>query len=103
MIIFKQGVSFDPTKLNWKAFTAMCVAANAAYNEQGRDAVITSVMDGKHMKGSKHYSGEAIDLRIWVLSESQVPSVVQRLEDILGESFDVVLEDTHIHVEYDPK
>ena len=68
------------------------------------ELVVTSAQDGNHMKGSKHYSGEAMDLRIWQFqTEAKQRQVVEMLKDCLGENYDVVLESTHIHVEYDPK
>lgn len=65
--------------------------------------VITSVMDGSHMRGSRHYTGLAIDLRTNNLSEVQASSWVERLKKNLGPNYDVILERDHIHAEYDPK
>lgn len=64
---------------------------------------ITSAIDGKHMSGSKHYTGEAIDLRTRDLSVAQRDDVHGALVTGLDTDFDVVLEATHIHVEWDPK
>lgn len=71
--------------------------------------VVTSVMEGVHKTGSKHYIGRAFDLRLPVVVDSQV--LVEKLREALGEkpaelaggSWDVVLEADHIHVEFDPK
>lgn len=62
---------------------------------------ITSGNDGKHMRGSKHYTNEAIDIRI---NDMQNPKrVSDEIAFYLGKNYDVVLEPTHIHIEYDPK
>ena len=66
------------------------------------DPVVTSITDGKHMSGSRHYLGYAADLRIWGI-EDKIASVVPALQHALGENFDVVHESDHIHLEFDPK
>ena len=70
---------------------------------EGEDytVVITSGNDGKHMKNSKHYSNEAIDIRTNNMIDPD--TVALRIKGLLGKDFDVVLEQTHIHIEYDPK
>lgn len=67
----------------------------------GQEMVITSGLDGVHKQNSKHYSGCAIDLRIWDLLHKD--SCVSAMQVAIGEDYDVVLEGTHIHLEYDPK
>ena len=69
--------------------------------KHGQELVITSMMDGQHMTGSKHYEGQAVDLRIWDLHHKD--SCVSKMRTALGENYDVVLESDHIHLEYDPK
>jgi hypothetical protein len=68
----------------------------------GRDAVITSGREGKHSEGSLHYRGCAVDLRTWGMTPSVQREYVEVLSEVLGDDFDVVLELTHVHVEYDP-
>lgn len=63
--------------------------------------VVTSIREGTHGYASFHPSGRAFDLRLPV--GVNIASFVQRLKKHLGNDFDVVLESTHIHVEYDPK
>ncbi len=66
--------------------------------------VLTSVMDGTHKKGSKHYTGDAIDIRIWNLPENiSYLQASSDLRTLLGRDYDVVLEKDHIHIEWDPK
>ena len=77
------------------------VEAQFIWREQATRAVITSGLDGNHMEGSKHYIGQAIDLRTRDLTN---PSLARdKLSQSLGSDYDVVLESDHIHVEYDPK
>ena len=64
---------------------------------------VTSWMDGKHVAGSRHFDGLALDIRIWGLSAAERQKAVALLRDELGRAYDVVLEPTHIHIEYDPK
>ena len=71
------------------------------------EMVVTSVNDGKHMARSKHYTGEAFDLRTKSTGRStQIASEARRVLGPLG--FDVVFEaageiNEHLHVEWDPK
>jgi hypothetical protein len=69
------------------------------------DIYITAGTDGKHMPNSKHYTGEAVDVRVANLSPAQRELVVFELKQQLGPAYDVILEKNppHIHVEYDPE
>jgi hypothetical protein len=72
---------------------------------------ITSGADGKHRENSKHYTFEAIDCRVWYyditgiefIDRDVLEKIVHELSHFLGDDFDVVLENTHIHIEYDPE
>lgn len=88
-------------------------------------ATLTSGVDGAHREGSRHYTGEAADFRRadrQLLADGRVrfadPSQAERQAAVMAEQlgaprrsatvwsgplYDVVLEGTHIHVEYDPK
>ena len=65
--------------------------------------VITSVTDGKHMKGSLHYNGYGFDVRTNFLTSAQITIFFDALKNHMDYEFDIVLEKTHIHIEYDPK
>ena len=69
----------------------------------GREAIITTARDGEHSRTSLHYRGRALDLRTRDLTESQKTLYRDSLAEALGDDWDVVLETTHIHVEFDPK
>lgn len=74
------------------------MVAQMVYAERGEPLVITSVTDGEHNPLSYHPAGYAADLRLPV---SDFEVVVDTLRHRLGPEWDVVLEDTHIHIELD--
>lgn len=78
------------------------VVAHAAFEEIGCDCVVTAGVDGQHKPGSLHYAGAAVDLRSRDVPPDVLPKLVARLRESLGEDFDVVQEQTHIHVEFQP-
>ncbi len=69
------------------------------------ELVITSMNDGKHMEGSRHYTDEAIDIRTHNFeSREQKIEFCMRFGDMLGPKFTVLLENfgkpnEHIHVQ----
>lgn len=80
----------------------ICAAAANSAQELNATVVVTSGSDGKHKEQSKHYTHEALDLRTKNLSVSDRDALLVALRRRLGNSYDVVLEEDHIHVEYDP-
>lgn len=81
---------------------------NAA-NQLGlpQDITITSGNDSTHMKGSRHYTDEALDVRTKNLSSAIKHSLLDTVKKRLGKDYDVILEsegktNEHMHVEYDP-
>ena len=104
---FKEGVSIrglrDETVL-------AVVCAYSIFSDYGLDCVVTSGVDGQHSWGSLHYRGDAFDLRIKHITDlegkrdgSKIDEIVEVLSDALTDDFDVVLEEDHIHVEFQPK
>jgi len=78
------------------------------YKSTSNELTVTSVKDGTHMPNSFHYSGLAFDCRLPItpigvskdwLSKTFVPG----LRSSLGYQWDVLLEETHIHVEFDQR
>ena len=69
----------------------------------GKEMTTTSIVDGVHSAGSKHYIGYAFDLRDNTLSTPEKASLVSELKARLTAEYDVIQEATHIHVEFDPK
>ncbi len=82
---------------------ALAVAeAREVYRGIGVELVITSLLDGKHMSGSKHYEGQAVDLRTRHIPAEDRALVTARLREALGPEYDVCLESDHLHIEFDP-
>lgn len=101
MVQFKDGVSVDGIK---KETIAIIGFLNCLFEFIiGKPLVITSCTDGKHMKGSKHYSGYAIDIRTRHLLPREIDQVISCFKQWHAKEYDIVLEKDHIHVEYDPK
>jgi len=70
----------------------------------GIDMVVTSITDGKHRANSLHYAGLAFDIRTWEMPTREMQeTIAQRLRVALGDEWDVVIEETHIHIEFDPE
>jgi hypothetical protein len=102
-------LKFAPTVRVPKTVIIAAAAINSA-NVLGfsGEILITSGNDSTHMKGSKHYSDEALDFRTKSLSKADKHLFKDTLATRLGKGYDLVLEDEdgpneHLHVEYDPK
>jgi len=91
-----------------KAVFIICACVNVA-EALNLDIHITAVMNGKHMVGSKHYIGNAIDLR-----SKNFPTLEAKQDFLkkvlarLGPGYEGFLEDgkqlnEHFHFEWDPK
>lgn len=97
-----------------KVVTKRCIIAQSIvaniYERRGYTRelnTVTSVMDGTHMRGSKHYDGDAFDQRTWKsvtgnqMSVAEKEDIAQEIRNILGPDWDVVVEKTHLHIEFD--
>jgi hypothetical protein len=72
----------------------------------GAKCLVTSCRDGKHMQGSKHGWGDAVDIRLasrWVTTANVDLAVLNEARANLGDQFDLVLESDHFHLEFDPR
>lgn len=73
----------------------------------GRGCTITSVTDGKHGKTSLHPFGFAIDIRTrddnsgYQWRDGIKEELAKELRLRLTDEYDVVVEGSHIHIEYD--
>jgi uncharacterized protein YcbK (DUF882 family) len=68
----------------------------------GYRVIITSGSDGEHSENSLHYEGKALDFRTRHVQDEDLGPIAENAKQVLGDEFDVVLEATHLHVEYDP-
>ena len=81
----------------------VCGVAHAVHDDLFHSpVVVTSLIDGKHMPNSLHYTGRAVDFRDRDLSFEQASAFVSELSRLLVPlGFQVIREKDHIHVEFD--
>lgn len=72
-------------------------------DKYGVEFVITAGTDGSHSRGSLHYVGLAEDFRNREVEKHKLQPITIEMSEALGDEFDVVLEKTHWHVEFQPK
>lgn len=77
--------------------------AEPIWRDHAQELVVTSATDGNHSTGSLHHTGEAVDLRTRYFQRGESEEVAEELRAALPDSYDVVNEGTHMHVEHDPK
>ena len=73
------------------------------YKEVGAKCVLTSGTEGTHGRGSLHYVGLAADFRTNTLKSDQKTKLLNLVVGALTGEYDVILEKTHLHVEFQPK
>ena len=95
----KKGVNIQ--SLNIKTRPAL-IAAEQIWNKYKQELVVTCGLDSEHSAGSFHYYGLALDFRTNYFQALERTKAFERLGRLLGNSFNVILHSTHIHVEYDP-
>jgi hypothetical protein len=102
MIRFKPGASLEGVQP--ETLEAIAVAARV-YAKHGIDTlVVTSGTDGKHMVGSLHYKGLAVDLRTRNIDPYVLHLIMRDLQkELAPRGYDVIFESTHYHIEFDPK
>jgi uncharacterized protein YcbK (DUF882 family) len=100
MIFIKPGVRITGLR---PEMVLAAVAAESVYREAGHDLTITACVDGKHMAGSLHYAGAAVDVRTRDVPADKISAILAKLKEALAGDFDVLLEGDHIHIEFQPK
>ena len=96
-MLIKAGV--DISRLERNTRRSLTIVA-ILFRDEGRELIITSTYDGNHTPGSLHYANQAYDVR---LPPGLKHLFVDKIRDALGSDFDVIQENDHIHIEYDPK
>ena len=96
----KDGVSLAGLK---KEMRIAIIEADDIYRAHGKELWITEYMGGEHSPRSLHYGGYALDMRTKFFGVAEAQVVAKKLQEALGDDYDVVLHTTHLHVEYDPK
>lgn len=90
-------------------YEAYYLVVSPLWLSHGLDDTVTSTIGDRHMQGSKHYEGLAIDLRTWQpgtrrqLSMAYKEGLAKTLRSRLDDGFQVVVKPTHIHIEWDPR
>jgi hypothetical protein len=87
--------------LNKKMFPVFLKAPDI-WRKYGKNLVITSGLEGKHCKDSRHFVGMALDLRSLNLDRNARTQVRNELAGALGREYRIFMENDHIHVEYNP-
>jgi len=100
MLMLKPGVRI--TGIRPEILLAV-VAAEQVYAEMGHDCMVTACVDGKHMAGSLHYAGQAVDLRTRDVPAGDLQKLLARIQGCVGTDYDVIVETDHIHLEFQPK
>ena len=77
--------------------------ANEVYSRHKLELVITSIMDSKHSVGSLHYVGCAFDCRTRSLDVQTIEQIRTAIRTAIGDDYDVVVENNHVHIEFQPK
>ena len=98
---FKPGVKLFG--IQPEVVLAATVVASVYSEFDNAECVITSITDGDHGNNSLHYKGFAIDFRTRHIPMGMLDTLRSRVQACLGDDFDIVLERTHLHVEYDSK
>ena len=104
--MIKQGVDFNGVQP--ETIMGMLIV-DRIMEQEGHIRCVTAILDGKHKVGSFHYAGLAFDQRTWADAQgTQLPHhekerLAALFRKLLGPSWDVVVEATHIHCELDAK
>ena len=102
----KDGVELDARHLDPEIVRIVNVARATAPKMRDDTVWITSAAEKceGRLEFSLHYEGDALDFRTWNVlgGDSVARAWAVRMQFALGHDYDVVFEEDHIHVEYDP-
>lgn len=97
MIVLKEGVRLHGIR---PEIVLAIVIAEGIWEEANETLVITSGIEGTHKHASLHYTGGAVNFRHAAGLSNRV---AHNLAHALGADYDVVVEETSVHVEWQPK
>ncbi len=96
------GIHFYPTGIKPEiAITIPVIWGVAEY--YNKYVTLSSAIDRTHKPKSLHYVGLALDIYWDDFNLFNGSLFRDELKERLGKHYDVVLEDDHVHVEYQPK
>jgi len=96
----RNGYRYDPIGLKPEILDAKPIIAQV-YQEFHRPVIWTAGVNGSHSRNSIHYMGLALD--VWTSPDwSDGKDITGIIRVRLGERYDVVYENDHIHIEYQP-
>lgn len=101
LLAVKPGVELDCLR---PQMAVAVVAIEATLADLGYATTITGACEdvpGRSLL-SRHRNGLALDIRSSRIPNAKRPRAAEAIARALGDEFDVVLEPTHIHVEWDP-
>lgn len=96
----KQGVVLAGLKIEMRP---VLIKAAALWAQHGQELVVTCGLDGTHSPGSLHYYGYALDFRTRYFDHGIAILIKGLLQRELGPLYQVILHETHMHVQYKPK
>lgn len=80
------------------------LTAHHVYSLYNIELTITSLNDSTHSATSLHYADQAVDLRIRNIPASiGAGTIADEIRQRLNKHYDVILEERHIHIEYQPR
>lgn len=98
MLLLKDDVTVTGTKYT----TAIMQAVQTVFDTRGIVTVITAGSDGHaHRPASLHHKDRALDVRFWDIPVDQRSLVAAKIQSLLPDWYDVVIEKDHFHVEAD--
>ena len=103
---FKEGVKLNNLHRREYIWRMLIVAVETAPETEDGYVWCTSANDGKHMRGSRHFTSQAFDIRTRNIKGAvslHAQKWTERIKVQLGRKYDVLFEGDHIHIEYDPK
>lgn len=100
MLALKEGV--DIKKVQPEIVIGIAIVASC-FADLKYHCTVTACRDGKHMEGSLHYKGFAVDIRSRDIRNENGAALMATCKEALGAQFDLVIESDHWHLEFDPK
>lgn len=103
----RKGIGFkndvDLPGVQVEILEALIKIKKGFFDPNGYLLTVTSVCDGKHREGSRHYDGQAMDLRSYNLPKSIDRSkMAGEIQEVLGKEYLAIYEANppHFHIEY---